>query len=91
MIVVLPDGKFFNLTLVCFTDTRGFKEPVRFSMVNGESIFAEMTEAQYQSMLLAYLHKDPVHKVLPIEEPEKRSKLDLSDFPSVLEGENTGL
>lgn len=91
MIVVLPDGKFFNLDLVCFTDTRGFTEPVRFSMVNGESIFAEISEAQYQSMLLAYLHKDAVHKVLPIKETPKHSKLDLSDFPSVLEGENSAL
>lgn len=53
MIVVLPDGKLINLNLVCFTDTRSFKEPVRFSMVNGESVLCEMTEDQYQSMLLS--------------------------------------
>lgn len=41
MIVVLPDGKLINFNLVCFTDTRSFKEPVRFSMVNGESVFAK--------------------------------------------------
>ena len=57
MIVVLPDGKLINLNLVCFTDTRSFKEPVRFSMVNGESVFCEMTEDQYQSMLLSLKSK----------------------------------
>ena len=41
MIVLLPDGKLINLNLVCFTDTRSFKEPVRFCMVNGESVSAK--------------------------------------------------
>lgn len=27
MIVLLPDGKLINLNLVCFTDTRSFKDP----------------------------------------------------------------
>lgn len=75
MIVVLPDGKLINLNLVCFTDTRSFKEPVRFSMVNGESVFCEMTEDQYQSMLLSLVHNEPIHKVLPIKEKFKNPKL----------------
>ena len=105
MIVVLPDGKLINLNLVCFTDTRSFKEPVRFSMVNGESVnhaeanrfsmvngesvFCEMTEDQYQSMLLSLVHNEPIHKVLPIKEKVQKSKIDFRDFPSVLEGENS--
>ena len=89
MIVVLPDGKLLKLKLVCFTDTRSFKEPVRFSMVNGESVFCEMTEDQYQSMLLSLVHNEPIHKVLPIKEKVQKSKIDFRDFPSVLEGENS--
>lgn len=85
MIVVLPDGKLINLNLVCFTDTRSFKEPVRFSMVNGESVLCEMTEDQYQSMLLSLV----LHKVLPIKEKVQKTKIDFRDFPSVLEGENS--
>ena len=68
MIVLLPDGKLINLNLVCFTDTRSFKEPVRFCMVNGESVFCEMTEDQYQALLLSLVHNEPLHKVLPIKE-----------------------
>ncbi len=86
MIVVLPDGKLINLNLVCFTDTRSFKEPVRFSMVNGESVLCEMTEDQYQSMLLSLVHNEPLHKVLPIKEKVQKTKIDFRDFPSVLEG-----
>ena len=89
MIVVLPDGKLNKFNLVCFTDTRSFKEPVRFSMVNGESVFCEMTEDQYQSMLLSLVHNEPIHKVLPIKEKVQKSKIDFRDFPSVLEGENS--
>ena len=89
MIVLLPDGKLINLNLVCFTDTRSFKEPVRFSMVNGESVFCEMTEDQYQSMLLSLVHNEPLHKVLPIKEKVQKTKIDFRDFPSVLEGENS--
>ena len=89
MIVVLPDGKLINLNLVCLTDTRSFNEPVRFSMVNGESVFCEMTEDQYQSMLLSLVHNEPIHKVLPIKEKVQKSKIDFRDFPSVLEGENS--
>ena len=89
MNVVLPDGKLTHLNLVCFTDTRSFKEPVRFSMVNGESVFCEMTEDQYQSMLLSLVHNEPIHKVLPIKEKVQKSKIDFRDFPSVLEGENS--
>ena len=89
MIVVLPDGKLINFNLVCFTDTRSFKEPVRFSMVNGESVFCEMTEDQYQSMLLSLVHNEPIHKVLPIKEKVQKSKIECRDFPSVLEGENS--
>ena len=89
MIVVLPDGKLNNLNGVCFTDPRSFKEPVRFSMVNGESVFCEMTEDQYQSMLLSLVHNEPIHKVLPIKEKVQKSKIDFRDFPSVLEGENS--
>ena len=104
MIVLLPDGKLINLyydsdtpkaeklinlNLVCFTDTRSFKEPVRFCMVNGESVFCEMTEDQYQSMLLSLVHNEPIHKVLPIKEKVQKSKIDFRDFPSVLEGENS--
>ena len=84
MIVLLPDGKLINLNLVCFTDTRSFKEPVRFCMVNGESVFCEMTEDQYQALLLSL-----VHKVLPIKEKVQKTKIDFRDFPSVLEGENS--
>ena len=87
MIVVLPDGKLINLNLV--TDTRSFKEPVRFSMVNGESVLCEMTEDQYQSMLLSLVHNEPLHKVLPIKEKVQKTKIDFRDFPSVLEGENS--
>lgn len=89
MIVVLPDGKLINLNLVCFTDTRSFNDPVRFSMVNGESVFCEMTEDQYQSMLLSLVLNEPIHKVLPIKEKVQKSKIDFRDFPSVLEGENS--
>ena len=79
MIVLLPDGKLINLNLVCFTDTRSFKEPVRFCMVNGESVFCEMTEDQYQALLLSLVHNEPLQK----------TKIDFRDFPSVLEGENS--
>ena len=79
MIVLLPDGKLINLNLVCFTDTRSFKEPVRFCMVNGDSVFCEMTKDQYQAL----------HKVLPIKEKVQKTKIDFRDFPSVLEGENS--
>ena len=89
MIVVLPDGKLINLNLVCFTDTRSFKEPVRFSMVNGESVFCEMTEDQYQSMLLSLGLNNPSKKVRPSKRKVKNSKIDFRDFPSVLEGENS--
>ena len=89
MIVVLPDGKLINFNLVCFTDTRSFKEPVRFSIVNREAVFCEMTEDQYQSMLLSLVHNEPIHKVLPIKEKVQKSKIDFRDFPSVLEGENS--
>ena len=89
MIGALPDGELINLNLVCFTDTRSFNEPVRFSMVNGESVFCEMTEDQYQSMLLSLVHNEPIHKVLPIKEKVQKSKIDFRDFPSVLEGENS--
>ena len=89
MFVVLPDGKLININLVFFNDTRSFNEPVRFSMVNGESVFCEMTEDQYQSMLLSLVHNEPIHKVLPIKEKVQKSKIDFRDFPSVLEGENS--
>ena len=82
MIVLLPDGKLINLNLVCFTDTRSFKEPVRFCMVNGESVF-------YQALLLSLVHNEPLHKVLPIKEKVQKTKIDFRDFPSVLEGENS--
>ena len=58
-------------------------------MVNGESVFCEMTEDQYQSMLLSLVHNEPIHKVLPIKEKVQKSKIDFRDFPSVLEGENS--
>ena len=74
MIVLLPDGKLINLNLVCFTDTRSFKERVRFSMVNGESVFCEMTEDQYQSMLLSLVHNEPLHKVLPIKKSKRSNR-----------------
>ena len=51
MIVVLPDGKLINLNLVCFTDTRSFKEPVRFSMVNGESVLCKIDFRDFPSVL----------------------------------------
>ena len=89
MIVLLPDGKLINLNLVCFTDTRSFKEPVRFCMVNGESVFCEMTEDQYQALLLSLVHNEPLHKVLPIKVKVQKTKIDFRDFPSVLEGENS--
>ena len=80
MIVLLPDGKLINLNLVCFTDTRSF---------NGESVFCEMTEDQYQALLLSLVHNEPLHKVLPIKEKVQKTKIDFRDFPSVLEGENS--
>lgn len=89
MYLVLQDGKLINLNLVCFTDTREFKEPVRFSMANGESVFCEMNEAQYQSMILSLVHNEPIHKVLPLQEKTEKPKIDFRDFPSVLEGENS--
>lgn len=72
MIVVLPDGKLINLNLVCFTDTRSFKEPVRFSMVNGESVLCEMTEDQYQSMLLSLVRST---KFFPSKKKFRKPKL----------------
>ena len=78
-----------SISILSASPTRSFNEPVRFSMVNGESVFCEMTEDQYQSMLLSLVHNEPIHKVLPIKEKVQKSKIDFRDFPSVLEGENS--
>ena len=89
MFAIFPNGKVLNLNLVTLIEPQEGKENVKFRFTDGLDITMEMDNVQLRALIIALQHDDPIHHVIPTKKEERAPKIDFSDFPSVLEGENS--
>ena len=89
MIVVFSDASAINLDNVVMIDPRGFCGEVAFHSDTSEFI-AQITKQEYQDMLNAWSRGDKIFSLYDERaEHKEHGSVDFSDFPSVLEGENS--
>lgn len=89
MIVILSDARCINLDNIVMVDPHQFNGQVTFHSSN-QKFTTEMSETDYHDLLRAWYHGEKVFVLYRENNNQKKDRvIDFSDFPSVLEGENS--